>query len=333
VFLGLREDVDARDMSSAAAQEPEPEVPAPLELARTEAIVEVDGRRLKFTNLSKVLFPKDGYTKRDLVSYYDSVASWLLPHLKDRPLSLKRYPNGIHEQYFFQKDSPASFPDWLRYETIEDIRYVLAEDRAALLYLANLACIDHNPFMSRAGSIENPDWILIDLDPQECSFDRIVEAALLVRKKLDILELEGYPKTTGGDGLHIYVPVEPHYSYEQTKSFAEVIARTLAGERPDLFTTPRSVAKRQKNRVYFDYLQNGEGKTIAAPYVTRAYDRAPVATPLRWDEVKLGLYPTQFTIRNAPQRFEAMGDLFAGVLRKPQSLVGAVGLMEKLVGK
>jgi bifunctional non-homologous end joining protein LigD len=326
VFLGLREDVDLRELGATGA-----EPVAPVGLSGAEALIDVDGRRLKFTNLNKVLFPKDGYTKRDLITYYDSVSPWLLPHLKDRPLSLKRYPNGIHEQYFFQKDSPASFPDWLRFETFEDIRYVLAEDRAALLYLANLACIDHNPFQSRVGSIENPDWILIDLDPQECSFDRIVEAALLVRKKLDILELDGYPKTTGGDGMHIYVPVEPHYSYEETKSFAEVIARTLAGEHPDLFTTPRSVSKRQKNRVYFDYLQNGGGKTIAAPYVVRAHDGAPVATPLRWDEVKSGLYPTQFTIRNAAQRFEALGDLFSGVLRKPQSLQRAVGRLEKLI--
>jgi bifunctional non-homologous end joining protein LigD len=323
VFLGLREDL---------RRESTPEAPASqVNLAGAEVLTEVDGRRLKLTNLNKVLFPKDGYNKRDLISYYDSVAQWILPHLKDRALSLKRYPNGIHEPYFFQKDSPSSFPDWLRFAEIEDIRYVLAEDRAALLYLANLGCIDQNPFMSRVGTIENPDWILIDLDPQECSFDRIVEAALLVRKKLDILELTGYPKTTGGDGLHIYVPVEPHYSYEETKSFAEVIARTLAGERPDLFTTPRAVAKRQKNRVYFDYLQNGAGKTIAAPYVVRAYDGAPVATPLKWDEVKLGLYPTQFTIRNAAQRFEAAGDLFAGVLHKPQTLERAVGLLEKLV--
>jgi len=320
VYLGLREDVNAKD-----------EVVSRVELPGTEALVEVDGRRLKFTNLNKVLFPKDGYTKRDLIAYYDSVAPFLLPHLKDRPLSLKRYPNGIHEQYFFQKDSPASFPDWLRFETIEDTRFVLADDRAALLYLANLGCIDQNPFMSRVGTLENPDWILIDLDPQECHFDRIVEAALLVRKQLDILELAGYPKTTGGDGLHIYVPVEPHYSYEETKSFAEVIARTLAAERSDLFTTPRSVAKRQKGRVYFDYLQNGAGKTIAAPYVARAYDGAPVATPLRWDEVRIGLYPTQFTIRNAAQRFEALGDLFIDVLKKPQSLHAAVGRLEKLL--
>ena len=326
VFVGLRSDIDVSELGADQTETHEP-----VALSGAEVLVDVDGRRLKFTNLNKVMFPQDGYTKRDLIAYYDSVSPWLLAHLKDRPLSLKRYPNGIHEPYFFQKDSPTSFPDWLRFETFEDIRYVLAEDRAALLYLANLGCIDHNPFQSRVGTIENPDWILIDLDPQECSFDRIVEAALLVRKKLDILELEGYPKTTGGDGMHIYVPVEPHYSYEETKSFAEVIARTLAAERPDLFTTPRSVSKRQKNRVYFDYLQNGAGKTIAAPYVLRAHDGAPVATPLRWEEVKIGLYPSQFTIRNAAQRFEAAGDLFAGVLRKPQSLQKAVNLLEKLL--
>lgn len=321
VFLGLREDT--------APQEPGPKTELP---EGKDAQVKIDGRSLKLTNLGKVLFPKDGYTKRDLLAYYDSVADILLPHLKDRPLSLKRYPDGIHEDFFFQKDSPASFPDWLRFETVDQTRFVLADDRASLLFLTNLGCVDQNPFMSRVGSLDHPDWILIDLDPQECSFDRIVEAALLVRNKLDVLELQGYPKTTGGDGLHIYVPVEPHYSYEETKSFAEVIARTLAGERPDLFTTPRSVSKRQKNRVYFDYLQNGEGKTIAAPYVVRAYDGAPVATPLKWEEVKLGLYPTQFTIRNAAQRFEALGDLFQGVLRKPQTLDRAVGLFEKLVG-
>lgn len=322
VYLGLREDLASP-----------PKHDDHLDLAGAEVLVDVDSRRLKLTNLNKVLFPKDGYTKRDLIGYYDSVARWLLPHLKDRPLSLKRYPNGIHAEYFFQKDSPASFPDWLRFATIDDTRYVLAEDRAALIYLANLGCIDQNPFMSRVGTIDNPDWILIDLDPQECPFERIIEAALLVRKKLDILELTGYPKTTGGDGLHIYIPVEPHYSYDETKSFAEVIARTLAAERPDLFTTPRSVAKREKNRVYFDYLQNGEGKTIAAPYVVRAYDGAPAATPLRWDEVKPGLSPSQFTIRNAPPRFEEMGDLFAGVLQKPQTLDRAVGLLEKLVSR
>jgi bifunctional non-homologous end joining protein LigD len=158
----------------------------------------------------------------------------------------------------------------------------------------------------------------------------IVEAALLVKKILDKIGLAGYPKTTGGDGMHVYIPVEPVYSYEETRTFADLISRLVTAEKPDMFTTPRSVAKRQKNRVYFDYLQNGKSKTIAAPYVLRAYEGAPVATPLEWSEVRPGLHPIQFTIRNARERFQQKGDLFRGVLEKPQSLLDALGRLEKL---
>jgi bifunctional non-homologous end joining protein LigD len=208
---------------------------------------------------------------------------------------------------------------------------VLAENRASLLYLTNLGCIDENPWMSRVGSLDHPDFILIDLDPQECKFDKIVEAALLVRAKLEAIGLAGYPKTTGGDGMHIYIPIEPHYSYEQARTFAEVIARMLAGERPDLFTTPRAVASREKNKVYFDYLQIAESKTIAAPYVARAYVGAAVSTPLAWDEVRPGLHPSQFNIGNSPQRFALVGDLFADVLAKPQGLENAFDKLQKLI--
>ncbi|MCU1260395.1 MAG: dependent ligase, partial [Bryobacterales bacterium] len=345
VFLGLRADVSpedcVREIPVEPGEEPDEEAdpkPAPkvkkaplLSGTAEEARITVDGHELKLTHLNKVLFPSDGYTKRDLLNYYNGVSDLLLPHLKDRPLSLKRYPNGIGEDYFFQKDSPASYPSWLRFEYIDSghrdpkkapgpIRYVLVENRAALLFLTNQGCIDQNPWMSRVGSLENPDWVLIDLDPQDCEYDKIVEAALLVRRTLDKLELEGYPKTTGGRGMHIYIPVEPHYTYEETKSFAEVLARIAAAERPDLFTTPRSVEKRQKNKVYFDYLQNGEGKTIAAPYSVRAYAGAPVSTPLEWREVKKGLSPAQFTMKTAPERFDRVGDLFEGVLKKKQTL-------------
>ena len=185
--------------------------------------------------------------------------------------------------------------------------------------------------MSRIGTLECPDFILIDLDPQECPFAKIVEAALLVRTKLDALGLEGYPKTTGGDGMHIYVPIENRYTYEEARSFAEVIARLLAAERPDLFTTPRSVAAREKNRVYFDYLQIAESKTISAPYVARAYPGAPVSTPLRWEEVMPGIEPTQFNISNTPARFARVGDLFAGTRTRPQRLENAFAKLEKLV--
>lgn len=347
VFEGLRFDVEpsecVREVPGEEPAEPAPPQPPSRELLLTadvaSATMTVDGRTLKFSNLKKVLYPADGYTKRDLLNYYNAVAPLILPHLKDRALSLKRYPNGIHEEYFFQKNSPDTFPDWMRFERIDSdhsqraIRYVLAEDRASLLYLTNLGCLDQNPWMSRVGSLENPDWILIDLDPQGCEFDRIIEAALLIRTKLDFIGLEGYPKTTGGDGLHIYVPVVPEYTYAQTRTVAELLAMVVAHERPDLFTTPRAVARREQGKVYFDYLQNAESKTIAAPYVTRAYNGAPVATPLAWNEVKRGMMPSHFHIRNAPPRFERVGDLFAPVLEKPQRLEHCMERLEALVRK
>ncbi|HLJ17575.1 MAG TPA: DNA ligase D [Bryobacteraceae bacterium] len=309
---------------------------------KTEASVTVDDRRLKFTNLNKLLFPKDGYTKRDVIEYYDAAARFILPHLKDRPLSLKRYPNGIDSEWFFQKDAAESFPDWLRFEEIPSehsrapsraVRFVVGDDRATLLYLANLGCIDQNPWMSRVGSLDHPDFILVDLDPHECRYEKIVEAAQLVRRKLDLAELEGYPKTTGGDGLHIYVPVAPRYTYEQTRAFAEILARLVAAERPDLFTTGRAVARREKGKVYFDYLQNAWGKTASAPYVLRAFPRAPVATPLEWREVASGLDPAQFHIRNALDRFERVGDLFQPVLTNPQRLEPALQKLGALIAR
>ena len=288
---------------------------------------------LKFTNLTKVYFPEDGYTKGDLIRYYDAVAHLIVPHLKDRPLSLKRYPNGIRGEYFFQKNTPDNYPSWLRTETVDGTRYILANDKTTLLYLTNLGCIDQNPWMSRIGSLDRPDFILMDIDPFHCEFRKVVEAALLVRAKLDAIGLRGYAKTTGGDGMHIYVPIEPVYSYEQARSFAEIIARLLAAEHPKLFTTPRALDKREKDRVYFDWMQIAESKTISAPYVVRAHAGAPVSTPLAWDEVVATLHPSQFTVMNAPARFAERGDLFADVLKKPQRLEEAFERLAKLIKK
>jgi bifunctional non-homologous end joining protein LigD len=321
VFVGLRNDVKAPGVVR--------EHPTEL-LTGKEATLPIDGHTLKFTNLAKLYYPDDGVTKRDVLNYYAAIADLILPHLKDRPLSLKRYPNGIKEQFFFQKDTPDTYPAWLRTELIDGINYVFAGDHASLLYLVNLGCIDHNPAMSRSGSLEHPDFILIDLDPQECSYDLIVEAALLVKRVLDQIGLAGYPKTTGGDGMHVYIPIEPVYSFEEARTFAELIARLVTHDKPHLFTTPRMVAKRQRNRVYFDYLQIGKSKTIAAPYVLRAYPGAPVATPLEWAEVIPGLHPKQFDIHNARDRFRQKGDLFRGVLDRPQNLHDALPRLEKL---
>jgi bifunctional non-homologous end joining protein LigD len=312
VYLGLRND------------KPAPQVVK-------EAIAKEANKEVKYTNTDKIYYPEDRITKGELLRYYEAVAPLLVPHLKGRPLSLKRYPNGIHSQFFFQKNTPETYPSWLRTETIDGIRYVLVEDEPSLLYLTNLGCIDQNPWMSRVGSLDKPDFILIDLDPYHCAFSKVVEAALLVKQKLDAMGLRGYPKTTGGDGMHIYIPIEPVYTYDHARAFAEVIARLLAAERPELFTTPRAVDKREKDRVYFDWMQIAESKTISAPYVARAYPGAPVSAPLAWNEVTPELHPSQFTIRNAPARFAKTGDLFAEVLTRPQRIEKALDRLQKLV--
>lgn len=343
VFVGLREDKSAQEVTreelidpSPATTDPEPDA---LNLTGREVTVDVNGHRLKFTNLEKVLFPKDGWKKRDLLEFYDRVSPWLLPHLKDRPLSMKRYPNGIAEEFFFQKNAGSHFPDWMRCEPITEHHppkvnhYPLAQDRASLLYLVNLGCIDQNPRMSRVGNLDCPDWMLLDLDPVESSFDLIIDAALLLRQLLDSLGLKGYPKTTGGDGMHVYVPLEPVYTYDQVRSFAELLAHLAVDREPNLFTTPRSVGKRKKERVYFDYLQIGSGKTIAAPYVVRAYDGAAVATPLAWNEVKHGLRPSDFRIDNTIERFNRLGDIFAPVLEGGQKLEDALERLQSIGSK
>ena len=341
VFLGLRPDAVPRDCIREAVPTASPAVarassPAHLlDGTQGEVFLDIEGHRLKFTHLSKVFYPREGYKKRDIINYYDAVADLLLPHLHDRPLSLKRYPDGIESEYFFQKEAPKGTPSWVRTEPIQDedktTNFVLCQDRATLLHLANLGCIDQNPWMSRVGTQHNPDFILIDLDPYHCEYDRIVEAAQLVRRKLELIGLEGYPKTTGGDGMHIYVPIEPIYTYDHSKTFAEILARLVAAERPDLFTTPRSVAKREKGKVYFDFLQNGEGKTISAPYVLRAYPGAPVATPLAWREVAPGLSPKQFHLGSVIDRFARVGDLFHPVLTKLQRIEKALEKLDRLV--
>jgi len=353
VFLRLRPDKDptecVREASDEEAESTEPAEPGttgplikrdPLipPNSPAEMLVDIDGQRLKFTNLNKIFYPGEGIAKRDLIIYYDAVANLIIPHLRDRPLSLKRYPNGIDHDFFFQKDAEDKVPEWVRLEPIfsehnqDQIHYIICNDRATLLYLANLACIDQNPWMSRLGSLDNPDFALIDLDPTEgCPYDQIVEAAQLVKKTLDSIGLAGYPKTTGGDGMHIYIPLDPVYTYEQVRSFAEILSILVIRQKPNLFTTPRAVSRRKKAKVYFDYLQISSAKTIAAPYVPRAYPGAAVSTPLDWSEVKKGLEPHQFNIHNVLDRFERVGDLFAPVLTNRQRFEASLERMGQLV--
>ena len=330
VFVALRDDKPAEEV----VREVQPLAAASLNLMGKEVTVSIDGHSLKFTNLDKVFFPKDGWKKRDLLLFYNDVAEFLVPHLQGRPLSMKRYPNGIAEDFFFQKNAGSHFPSWLYLEPIVEHdppktnHYPVANDRASLLYLVNLGCIDQNPLTSRVGNLEHPNWVLLDLDPVQVSYDKIVEAAQLIREILHELGLKGYPKTTGGDGMHIYVPLEPVYSYEHVRGFAEILSHLAVDREPNLFTTPRSVEKRKKERVYFDYLQIGTGKTISAPYVVRAYDGAPVATPLDWKEVTRGLRPSDFRIDNAIDRFRRVGDIFAPVLQGGQRLETALARLQ-----
>ena len=205
VWIGLRPDIDPQECTRDEPAERK----TLLDPSKSEETLTIDGHRLKFTNLNKLYYPKDKIAKRDLINYYDAVAPLLVPHLKDRPLSLKRYPNGIEADFFFQKAIAESFPKWLHTADADGIESVIGKDRATLLFLVNLGCIDHNPWMSRLDSLENPDYMLIDLDPQGCDYEKIVEAAYVVKAKLDLAELESYPKTTGGDGMHIFVPLAP----------------------------------------------------------------------------------------------------------------------------
>jgi bifunctional non-homologous end joining protein LigD len=297
-----------------------------------ERVVTDGARRVRLTNLSKPFWPDDGLTKGDLVDHYAAVAEVIVPHLSDRAMILKRYPDGIAGEAFFQHNVPAGAPDWLR--TAELARsddpgratntYAVVDDPLALLWVANLGCVDMNPWQSRVDTPDQPTHVLFDLDPMEgVGFARVAEVALLVRSELEDLGLCGYPKTSGGAGMHVFVPVAPGPSYEVARLFALAVARRLAAARPDLVTTEVPKAKRGP-RVCIDSNQNGRGRSISSVYSLRPRPGAPVATPLRWDEVGDHLAPERFTTAEVVRRIGAHGDLFAPVLDDAQDLAAAV---------
>ena len=295
-------------------------------LARGSQSVSLEGRELRLTNLDKRFWPDEGYTKFDLINYYFRVSQFILPHLAGRLLSLKRHPDGAVGGFFFQKNAAPDTPAWIRTERLhhrgtgESVDYIICDGLPALLYLANLGCISQNPWLSALPHLANPGIIALDLDPTDPEdFEGCIEVALLVKKQLDRFGLRGYPKTSGATGIHIYVPVTPRYSYAQCRRFAELIAMLCREERPDLITLEPALARRG-GKLYLDYMQNVRGKTLASAYSLRARPGAPASAPLRWDELRRGLRPADFTIRNMPARLARHGDLFAGVLTDAQEL-------------
>jgi bifunctional non-homologous end joining protein LigD len=322
-YLGIRED--------KAAVEVKREEPFPTEVRK--------GRRvLKVSNLDKVFFPDEGITKGDLFSYYRSVAPLLVPHLKDRPFTMIRYPDGIKGKHFFQKDAPSHLPEWIETyrahvstrespRTRKWVNFALVNDELALLWMVNMGCIDMNAWYSRVDKPDRPDFVLFDLDPSpDVGFKETVQVALLVKQALDAFGLVGYPKTSSAEGMHVIVPIERRYTFEDTRRFAEIIAGAIARSHRGLATT--EWAKRQRRGVLIDANQNGEGKTIASVYSVRPRPGAPVSTPLLWEEVTEDLDPRAFTTDVVLARIAEHGDLFEGALTTKQRLNEALRALQ-----
>lgn len=351
VFLGQREDVKPEDCcreSEVAAPETPSVVHAPplvgkvlstkaqieseLFKGRAENVtLELDGKRLRLSNMNKVYFPESGYTKRDLLAYYYRMADYLLPFLKDHPLVLKRHPDGIKGQSFFQKDLREGLPDWFKTVPLdsetrgEQIHYAIANDRASLLYLTGLGCIDHNPWSCRFTDLEHPDYFFFDLDPSEgTDYSVVVKIAKALYEKLAEVGLNVFLKTSGATGMHLYLPVEPVYTYEQLRTFAEILARMVSSKHANLVTNERSVARRPAGRVLIDVQQNAQGRPLAAPYVVRAFPKAPVSTPLLPGELRTTLKPERLNMETMPSRLKEKGDLWGDFWKQHQRLEDAI---------
>lgn len=280
----------------------------------------INGAELKFTNLSKLYWPKEKITKRELINYYYQVAPYILPYLKDRPMSLNRFPNGIEGKSFYQKNMSGKIPDWAEtfpYKTDgENKNYLVGTDEASLLYMVNLGCIDINPWISRTSKPDNPDWCILDLDPDKSNtFEQVIITANTIKQVLDSLNVMACCKTSGSTGMHIYIPLGAKYTYDQSQLFAQWVATEVQQQLPEFTSTERMLNKR-KGKLYIDYLQNRSSATLAAPYSVRPKPGATVSMPLHWNEVKKGLKMSDFTIFNAVQRIQKEGDLFAPVLGK-----------------
>lgn len=330
VFVRFRDDKPPEDCLRRAGGDASPTAAPVVRPARVEVVL---------TNVDKVFWPEDGYTKGDLIAYYRTVAPWMLPYLADRPLVMTRYPDGIDGKSFFQKDAPVFAPDWIRTEVVysddaeREIRYFVADDADALAYVANLGTIPLHVWASRIATLEQPDWAIIDLDPKEAPFADVVTVALAARQLCEAIGWPCFVKTSGSTGLHVLLPLGRRCTHEQARQLAELLALVLVRELPEIATIRRLPTQRE-GKVYLDFLQNGRGKLLVAPFSVRPLPGAPVSTPLDWDEVLPDLDIRQFTIRTVPERLaDGRDDPLQGVLDAQIDLAAVLGqLQQHLVG-
>lgn len=300
---------------------------------KEELTVTVNRHALTFTHLDKLYWPKEKITKRDLLNYYHAVAPYMLPYLKDRPQSLNRHPNGIEGPAFYQKNVGDKIPGWLTtYEYTSEsedklIHFLVCKDESSLLYMASQGCIEINPWHSRVQSPDNPDWCVIDLDPDGNTYNEVMETAKLVKQLLDSIKVPAYCKTSGATGMHICIPLGARYTYDQSRMLAQLLVTMVHEQLPALTSLERSPAKR-KGKLYLDYLQNRSIQTIAAPYSVRPRPGATVSAPLHWEELKKGLSPKNFTMFNILARIKSEGDPFAPVLKKGINLEKALRALQ-----
>lgn len=294
----------------------------------------IKGHNLTFSHLSKIYWPEDGFTKRDMFNYYYQAAEFILPYLKDRPLSLNRFPGGIHGKSFYQKDVKGKAPEWAEtfpYTTSEgeSKEFLVGADEKTLLYMASLGCIEMNPWFSRIKHPDNPDYCVIDLDPDQNTFEQDIEAACEVKNVLDAIGITGYVKTSGSTGIHIYIPLGAQYSYDQSQMFGKMIVTIVHSQLPDFTSLERQI-KNRGGKMYLDFLQNRPGATIACPYSLRPKIGATVSMPLHWEEIKKGLAMKDFTIANSIARMRSEGDIFKGSLKKGIDMRKAVAKAQSI---
>ena len=302
-----------------------------------ERVVRKGNREVRLSSAARVLFPDDRITKGDLWDYYHAVAPWIVPHLRNRPFTMKRWREGLPAGSFFQKQAPKNIPDWIPTRTFRTwpreggsrlVDFPLVNDELALLWMVQYHCVDMNAWYSRVDKPDRPDFVLFDLDPPDGGFVDAIRVAHLIRELLDELSLPGYVKTSGADGIHVVAPITRRSTFKQTYSFAERASRLLEGRHPGLVTT--QWLKKKRRGVLVDHRQNGHGKTIASAYSVRPKPGAPVSTPLRWDELTEDVRPRSFGMREALDRVERLGDLFAPVLEDPRPLAPAAKVLETL---